>query len=448
MKTRVGLVSFGYPNFRVDLAQNTLNQTIEILKQENIELIAYESVITEVSQTSEMIEKLNQQMVDMIIIQNGTFSDGNHIIKIAEKMSEVPILLWAFPEPKAGECNYIARNSMTAFNMFTSFLHKLQIPFQYVFGNVENIATVQKVKNHIQAIGIKKKLRNATFCIVGGRAPGFYLSSVDELRYRKEIGPEIIYYSIAQLVEDAKQIDKDLVEKEVNKMNQLASTITTTKEAVEKSCRVYLALMNFKKANKVDAFTIKCWPEMQTLYHFAPCGVLSRMNSEGIMVSCEGDIPGLTTMYIEHLFTNQAVFFADMVNINENGTMKLWHCGCAPYQLACEQSQIALSEHPTIKNGIGMAVEFEMNKGRIVMCKVKEGAKGYQLFMAPGEAVTPDRMLTGNQIDIRFDRSSEEVLQTIVENGIEHHYGIVFEDILDKMECLCKWMNIEVIACK
>ncbi|GAA0742576.1 L-fucose/L-arabinose isomerase family protein [Clostridium oceanicum] len=444
MKLNVGLISVGYPNFRVDIAKENLDETVNILKELDLNLIYSNEVSTNIEDTDNFIKEMKLEDIDLIIIQNGTFADGNHIIKITEKFKNIPILLWGFPEPKAGEYNYIAINSMTGFNMYTSFLYKLKIPFNYVFGRPSDEKVINKVKNNIKALQVKKKLENSKFCIIGGRAPGFYLSSVDEMRYRKEVGPEIIYYSIASLLKDASNLDKERVENEIN-VYKSQFKIKTTNEAIEKSARVYLVIKDFMKENNVDAFTIKCWPEMQEIYNFAPCVVLSRLNSEGVMVACEGDVPGLTTMYIENLLTEKSIFFADLVNINENGTAKLWHCGCAPYKLACKNKEVSLTEHPTIKNGIGMSTEFEMTKGRVSMCKLKEDKDKYKFFVASGESVTEDRKVTGNQMDIKFDSSNEDLLNCIVKNGIEHHYAIVQEDIKDKLEILCKWMNIDIV---
>ncbi|MFD3157859.1 L-fucose/L-arabinose isomerase family protein [Haloimpatiens sp. FM7330] len=447
MKLNVGLICFGYPNFRVDIAKKTLDKSIELLKKEDINLISHDEVIVDASVTNKVVQDMKLKNIDLLIIQNGTFSDGNHIIKIIENLKDTPILLWGLPEPKAGEFKYIALNSMTAFNMFTSFLYKYKVSFNYVFGNVEDAKVQKGIKDNIEALKVNKKLRNSKFCIIGGRAPGFYLSNVDELRFRKEIGPEIVYYSLAQLLNDVKELDEAIIKEVVEEINK-TGRVTSSSEALEKTARVYLAIKKFIKSNNVQAFTIKCWPEMQSLYNFAPCTVLSKFNSEGIMASCEGDIPGLVTMYIQNILTDKSVFFADLVNVNDNGTVKLWHCGCAPYKLACDEKKIEFTQHPTIKNGIGMSVEFEMNKGRLVMCKFKEDDEKYKLLIAPGTGVKEDRVLTGNQADIKFDADNEKLLRCIVENGIEHHYSIVYEDIVDKLEVLCKWMNIEAILCK
>lgn len=442
---KLGLISLGFPNFRYDYAGEYLDLSIKRLQSEEYSLLTCDRTLIEEEAINHELERLKEANIDLLIIQCGTYSYGSSMLKVIEKFEETPLLLWGFPEPEIEGYRGLPLNSLCGLNMYGSFLKKVNKKFSYVYGKVDDEETYNKIRCTIQAIAIKSKLKQTRFCIIGGRVPGFYLSNVDEIRFRHEIGPEILYYSIASLLQDAKNVDQELVDGEVNKMKSEVAKVTTTDTMLEKSARIYLAIKTYKEKNHITGFTIKCWPEFQQLYQSSVCGVVSRLNNEGIMTSCEGDVTGLATMYIQYLITKQPCFFADLVNINDRGIVKAWHCGPAPVCLTRDYSTTQYCEHPTIKQGIGFAVEFKMKLGRLTMIKLKEDRDNYKLFMASGEGVEEDRDLVANQADIQFDSLAEHVLNTIMEHGIEHHYAIVYEDIKDVLLEVCKWMNIEPI---
>ncbi|WP_066501179.1 L-fucose/L-arabinose isomerase family protein [Abyssisolibacter fermentans] len=442
---KVGLISLGFPNFRYDIAQEYLEKSVKHLERMDYELVYHDKVLIEDKGLDGILENMRVQGIEMLIVQCGTYSHGSMMMKITEWLKDMPLLIWGFREPMIDGFRGLPLNSLCGLNMYASFLKKVDKKFSYVYGAIDEKAVYEKVEKMIRVIDVKVKLKASKFCIIGSRVPGFYLSNVDELRFRHQIGPELLYYSIASLLRDAQNIDTDRVKREVDTMKNEVAKVTTTDEMLEKSARVYLAIEDFKESNNIDAFTIKCWPEFQELYGLGVCGVVSRLNNKGITTSCEGDVSGLVTMYIQYLLSKQPCFFADFVNINEKGIAKMWHCGPAPLCLANNPDKTEYREHPTIKNGIGMAVEFELKKDYVTMMKIKEGKNKYELFMAKGMAVDEDRDLVANQLDVKFDKPIDEVVDIIMNNGVEHHYVLAYKDLEKDLLELCKWMDIQIL---
>lgn len=447
MKIKVGLLSFGYRNFRYDIAQSYLEDTIKQLSNIDIELIYCNHVLVDEGDGLNNIDMLGSAGLDLLIFQIGTFTSGDIMMEIIERFKEIPLFIWGFKDPIVEDYKTIPLNSLTGFNMFTSFLYKTKKKFSYAYSEYGNSETWQKLMDTIKAIKVKKELSKAKFCVIGSRVPGFYLSMIDEINFRDKIGPKIEFYSIGSLLKDANNIDSVEVEKEMTKLYSKFK-ISAVLEMVEKNIRIELAILNYVVKNNVDAVSIKCWPEFQELYGCAVCSVLSRLNDKGIIASCEGDVAGLATMYIQYKLTNKVPFFTDLGTITKDGNMKAWHCGQGPSSLAEDPSKVEYTEHPTLGNGYGVSVQFKMKKSDITMCKLKEDFNGYKLFVAAGKTVDADRELTGTQTDIRFNLDINEILRVIVEEGIEHHYSIVHENISRELREFCKWMNIEIIECK
>ena len=442
---KIGLISLSFPNFRYDYAEMYLNITLDKLKDDTNEIVCSNKTLNTEDAIYAELDRLQSENIDLLIVQCGTYSYGSAMMKIIEKFENTPMLLWGFQEPIIEGFTGLPLNSLCGLNMYGSFLNKVDKKYSYVYGSVDDEKVYEKVRKTIKAIEIKSRLKEMRFCIIGGRVPGFYLSNVDEIRFRHEIGPEIVYYSIASLLMDAENMDQEAVDNEVGKIKGEVDEVTSTIEMLEKTARIYLAIKSFAQANRIDAFAIKCWPEFQSLFNCSVCGVVSRLNNENIMTSCEGDITGLATMVIQQMITNSPCFFADLVNVNDAGIAKTWHCGPAPVCLARECAVTKFTEHPTIKQGMGIAADFSMKLGRVTMLKLKEAKGGYKFFMAKGEGIEEDRELIANQLDIRFDSPYEKVIDTIMENGIEHHYAIAYADVVDELKEVCKWIGIEPV---
>jgi len=442
---KIGLISLSFPNFRYDYAEKYLNITLDKLKDDTNEIVCSNKTLNTEDAIYAELDRLQSENIDLLIVQCGTYSYGSAMMKIIEKFEHTPLLLWGFQEPIIEGFTGLPLNSLCGLNMYGSFLNKVDKKYSYVYGSVDDEKVYEKVRKTIKAIEIKSRLKEMRFCIIGGRVPGFYLSNVDEIRFRHEIGPEIVYYSIASLLMDAENMDQEAVDNEVGKIKGEVDEVTSTIEMLEKTARIYLAIKSFAQANRIDAFAIKCWPEFQSLFNCSVCGVVSRLNNENIMTSCEGDITGLATMVIQQMITNSPCFFADLVNVNDAGIAKTWHCGPAPVCLARECAVTKFTEHPTIKQGMGIAADFSMKLGRVTMLKLKEAKGGYKFFMAKGEGIEEDRELIANQLDIRFDSPYEKVIDTIMENGIEHHYAIAYADVVDELKEVCKWIGIEPV---
>lgn len=443
---KVGLISVGFPNFRYDIAQEYLEKSLKRLEGDGHHIISCGQVLIEENGIYDELERLRLAHIDLLILQCGTYSYGSGMMKIIELFEHTPLLMWGFPEPIIEGFYGLPLNSLCGLNMYGSFLEKVEKKYSYVYGSIDDEGVYTTINHTIKAIDVRNRLKKSKFCIIGGRVPGFYLSNADEIRFRQEIGPELVYYSLASLLEDMKNVDETQVAEEIAKMKGEVAKVTTTDEMLEKSARLYLAIMAYKEEKGIDAFAIKCWPEFQSLLRCSVCGVVSRLNNLGIMTACEGDVTGLATMYIQHLITDGPCFLADLVNVNAQGIAKTWHCGPAPVCMARDASTTEYREHPTIKQGMGFSVEFKMKLGRLNMLKLKEAKHTYKLFMAAGEGVEEDRHMVANQADIRFDVPMTQVLDCIMTHGIEHHYAIVYEDIQAVLVEFCKWMGIEVVT--
>ncbi len=444
MKLNVGVISIGFGPFRTDIPNNYLKESIEYIGNLDHSVFSNNQIIIDEESFAQDVIDLKKSNLDLLVIQLGTFSKGEWMVKLIKEFEHIPFLLWGFNDPIVNDFPTVPMNSLTAINMFTSFLYQMDKQFSYIYDTFNQGNDFKKLDITLKALKVRKSLNNAKFLVIGSRVPGFYLSGVDELRLRKEIGVEIEYYSIATLIEAAKNVSSEAVEERFNNLDVIIEDKISV-ETVKKSLRIEIALLDYARHNKIDGMSLKCWPELQELYGVSACGVISTLIDEGIMASCEGDITGLTTMYILNQITNKPVFFGDLVGKSKNGRIKLWHCGLGPKGLAKKGCKIIYTEQPTMRNGIGVGVQYLMKTGKASLCKLSQGRENFRLFVALGECFDPDRELAGVQTDIQLVSGFDKVINIIFKEGIEHHFALVHSDVVEVLEELTNQMNIELI---
>lgn len=444
MKLNIGVVSLGSLTFKPEIANDYLIKTNSYIKQLNHKVFSNGETILNDDEFNSTVELLKSSDLDLLIIQLGTFTKGEWMVRLIQKFGHIPFLLWGFKDPIVNDFPTIPLISLTSLNMFTSFMYRFKKTFSYIYHDFADEATFKELKTIIKAIEVKKALNNVKFLIIGSRVPGFYLSGVDELRLRKEIGIELEYYSLATLIEEGKKITDEQIDQRLKEHNVIIEP-TITMETVRKSIRYELTILNHVRKNNYGGVTFKCWPEIQELLGMSACGILSTLIDEGISASCEGDVTGLATMYILQKITGKSVFLGDLVSKAQNNRLKMWHCGLGPRKLAAKTSEVSYTHQSTMRSGYGVAVQYEMKTDKVTICKLSEGNEKYRLFKALGQSFKPDRKLLGVQTDIELTSGFDKVIDAILTQGIEHHFALVHEDVTDVLKELCKILGIDFI---
>ena len=67
----------------------------------------------------------------------------------------------------------------------------------------------------------------------------------------------------------------------------------------------------------------------------------------------------------------------------------------------------------------------------------------YRMFFAEGEGII-GKHIRGNNLEIKLKNSNvEKFVETIINNGFEHHYAFGYNPNRELLLVFCKWLNIE-----
>ena len=202
----------------------------------------------------------------------------------------------------------------------------------------------------------RKKLNGTRYGIIGQPSDWLISSAADPKAVKAKLGIDLIEVPIEELIEGVGKIaEGDMPD------------------------RIYEALKVIVEKYQLKGFTLRCF-DLLTAVHNTGCWALARLNAEGIVASCEGDVPAMLSMAITNALLGVSGFQANPSQINpETGEMLFAHC-TIPLNMV---ERYELDTH--FESGIGVGIRGYMKEGPVTVFKVSGDLK--RSCMAEGELV-------------------------------------------------------------
>ena len=153
----------------------------------------------------------------------------------------------------------------------------------------------------------------------------------------------------------------------------------TINKALPGALQIYDALKTVIQRHRLQGFTLRCFDLLGTV-HNTGCLALAKLNAEGIVASCEGDVPAMLSMKIAQALMGVSGFQANPANLNpETGEMLFAHC-TIPFNLV---ERYEFDTH--FESGIGVGIRGYMKEGPVTIFKVSGNLS--RCFIQEGELV-------------------------------------------------------------
>lgn len=441
------LTKANWTNETLEAARETARKTLENLP--DVEVIGGSRMIDFEDKALAELERFEKERPDMIIAHFMTFSLGVIVPMFTQRLG-VPVLLWSMkePDPCGGR---LQNNSFCAANMNSHFLYRMHVPYFHIHADAGSEKAEKELKRAIRVVRTAEALKRMRVGLIGGRVPGFYTSSCDEMLLRTKIGPEVKIITEHEVIECARKLRPEELQDALKTILSDAPVHESdgpTKEQLEKSAALFGAVKKMKERFLVDSFAMRCWPEFISgeLYGIAVCSTIGHLTNHGFLTACEGDVYGAVMMRIEQELTGEKPFFCDMI-VMEGDYGVAWHCGAAPCALCREGFQPTLRKSATIEGGgvKGVTNEFPLKAGPVTLARLgeKRDGEGFRMLIATGEALDTDLFVRGNPLKIRFSASCDTLRDVVISQGWEHHYALAYGDLVPELEALCRMLDIE-----
>ena len=326
--------------------QNVLNEStsalIHSLKDENLS-IAIETDASKLYEDSDLV---------LILVQSG--GSENLFIKNFAQFKEPYYLL-----------TYGVNNSLAASLEILAFLKNHNLKGEVLHGDTDYIRSRIKALAPIQTT----KKGSANLGLIGRSSDWLISSDVDPKNALEKFDVNLVYVPIQELIDEYNKLSSFEI------YDSLKDKKFDPKE-VSKAERLYNAIKVLVKKYDLSGFTIRCFDLLGTLKTTA-CLALSHFNDEGIIATCEGDVPSMLGMYVAQKMLNEAAFQCNPSRIDtKNNEILLAHCTipcniCKSFVLDTHyESGIGVGIHGEVKEG--NATIFRLNSA-LTECFVEEG---------------------------------------------------------------------------
>ena len=442
MNTAVLFLPLARTTFSMSDAEDNFNKSCRLLETLTENLCRPKELLTSPEMLSDFLDTVSYP--GLIIYQCTTFIGGDFVSELTRRFN-CPIVVWSVREPSI-DGGRLKLNSLTGAFSAGNNLYMQNCKYRFIFGNADEASVIQSFKKLFSALKVTEKLRELVIGVVGTQPPGFGFGNMDEVVLNGKLGVRIAATEVGSIIKTAQSYSiEDITPAltEIKKCTKGCETLPA--ENMEKYARLRTAYQEFVVKNGVKALASRCWPDFFVEYGAPVCSVLSFLNDNGIVASCETDMGGAISMFIGSELTGGATYFGDPVAIDEscNGIV-FWHCGAGAPSLARCKEGAKLGVHCNRK--IGPTMEFGLKDGQVTVFRLGKSPEGLRMMAMRGESLDEPQKFWGTSLTFKPTTGTpKEKVAALVGDGWEPHFVAAYGDIMEELQLVCRLLDIPFV---
>ena len=298
-------------------------------------------------------------------------------------------------------------NSLAASMEILSYLQQQGLQGEILHGNAAYVSERISLLSKVEAA--QKRLQHCRLGIIGEPSDWLISSNVDADTVRQKLGVELVSIPMKELFETLKQTPEQPVEEK--------SDVPAIQEALPMATRIYAALKSITQKYDLQGFTLRCFDLLDTI-HNTGCWALAKLNAEGYVAGCEGDVPTMLTMMTARALFGTSGFQCNPASINpETGEILFAHC-TIPFDMV---QHYELDTH--YESGIGVGIRGHVQEGPVTILKMSGDLS--RCFIAEGELIQnqANPNLCRTQLLLRLEDPKET--EYFLTHPIGNHHVIV-----------------------
>lgn len=245
-------------------------------------------------------------------------------------------------------------NSLAASMEILSFLRQNGFKGEIIHGDAGYIT--RRIELLAQAGEARRQLAGCKLGIIGAPSDWLISSDADKAGVKEQLGIELEDIPMQELL-DAIAATPQVPAEEQAPTEAIA-------KALPGANQIYQALKIIVERHQLQGFTLRCF-DLLTAVHNTGCLALAKLNAEGIVAGCEGDVPAMLSMKIAQALIGVSGFQSNPARINpETGEMLFAHC-TIPLNMV---ERYEFDTH--FESGIGVGIRGYMAEGPVTIFKV------------------------------------------------------------------------------
>jgi len=394
------------------------------------ELLAYEPMVTTPDEGQKAVKELLSKSPDVfvVLVTGGT----ERIIQSAFRDVNLPLIILA--------CD--RANSLAAALEMLPRLRDMGKDVKLIFVEKYDEAIFKAFENFLTTRKAVRKLKETTLGIFGSLSPWLIGCTSDYRLLEDKFGLSIKHIDLLTLYQEYQKIPPSAAEDEAK---QILSDVGELREPSHKTLveatKLYLAVRKIAEREHLSALTIKCF-EMLPVVDNTMCLALSKLNDEGIVAGCEGDINATLSMLLLHYLTGRPAWMANPVSINyERNTLTLAHCTVA-IKLISDPGKTVLRSH--FESGRGVAVQGPLARGEATL--VRLGGPTLDRMMVLSAEIVDADMGYGHMCRTQAEVKLKGSVKGFVDRSLGNHLTLVPGDVLERLIEVCALLQIEPVT--
>jgi len=460
MPLTIGLVKASLPSYFpqehgvFDAARAMLE---EVAAREGYRLVEAPEIPMDAAGAREAMRALTAAGADFILLLHGGFTMGDVVREIA--LSPLPLGVWATPEPVlTGD---IQLNNFVSLNMSMSIARGVRDlathPVQWYLGAPTDPALAARLCRTLAALNARKVLDGARIGVVGGLAPTFYNMEVSSGALMRRLGTAVEHVDMHILTDLTMAASAEDAAAELRAMTEAAEVRGVSEAQMLLTARAALALRRIAEEGGYDALAVSDWPALQAHPGLHPGAAFSWLEEhDALPVASEGDVLGAVTQLVAKALTGRVGCLLDMTSPDlERDRILMWHGGGGPLHMT--GGAVGWINNPMIGRGTGEGAcygaiaDYEFAHGPATILRVsRDGGASFAVDaeVMPGVASGFDgcRGWVGSFRTAAGPCSAGDIVTTVMEHGLEHHFVLVPGALRDTVEEFGRWCAMDPLG--
>ena len=313
-------------------------------------------------------------------------------------------------------------NSLAASMEILSYLRQNDLKGEIIHGSPAYIS--KRIGLLAKAGEALKSLQDCRLGVIGEPSDWLISSHADKEAVRKRLGISLIDIPMQELL--------DVIAVTPPRTTSEQASDDAIREALPVANQIYDALKTIIERHQLQGFTIRCF-DLLTAVHNTGCLALAKLNAEGFVAGCEGDVPAMLSMKIARSLIGISGFQANPASINpETGEMLFAHC-TIPLNMV---ERYEFDTH--FESGIGVGIRGYMKEGSVTIFKVSGDLS--RSFIEEGELMrnqaSPDLCRTQQVIRLSHPDRTSYFLSAPIGNHhiiLPGHHQALLEELLNSI---------------
>ena len=309
-------------------------------------------------------------------------------------------------------------NSLAASMEILSYLRQNDFKGEIIHGNADYIS--KRIRLLAKVGEARQSLKGCRLGIIGEPSDWLISRHADNEAVMRRLGISLIDIPMQELL--------DILAVTPLRDTDEQPSDDAVRNALPVANQIYDALKTLIERHQLQGFTIRCF-DLLTAVHNTGCLALAKLNAEGIVAGCEGDVPAMLSMKIAQSLIGVSGFQANPASVNpETGEILFAHC-TIPFNMV---ERYEFDTH--FESGIGVGIRGYMKEGPVTIFKVSGDLS--RSFIEEGELIRnqakPDLCRTQQVIQLSHPSQASYFLT----NPIGNHHIILpghHKDLLEEI---------------